>query len=78
MTQLIFHTFTVTLGASNHAVSVGLGFNPDPNTVPWLPTFSSLSSGLALLAAAANHPLCNPPTPIWKCLEAGQSNPKGS
>ena len=64
MTQLIFHTFTATSGTSNGAVSVGLGLNPDPNTLPWLPTFSSPSSGLALLAAAANHPLCNPPIPI--------------
>ena len=64
MTQLIFHTFTATSGTSNGAVSVGLGLNPDPNTLPRLPTFSSPSSGLALLAAAANHPLCNPPTPI--------------
>ena len=33
-------------------------------TAPRLHTFSSASSGLALLAAAANHPLCNPPIPI--------------
>ena len=64
MTQLIFHTFTATSGTSNGAVSVGLGLNPDPNTLPRLPTFSSPSSGIALLAAAANHPLCNPPIPI--------------
>ena len=43
---------------------MGLGLNPDTNTLTQLPTFSSPSSGLALLAAAANHPLCNPPVLI--------------
>ena len=34
MSQLIFHTFTATSGTSNGAISVGLGLNPDPNTLP--------------------------------------------
>ena len=73
MMQLIFHTPTAAPGVSNHTVSVGLGINPDPNTLPRLPTFSSPSSGLALLAAAANHP--HPTTPLpTSAPGCGQSN----
>ena len=39
---------------------MGLGLSPSVSSLPQLPTFSTASNGLALLAAAATQPLASP------------------